>query len=337
MDGLLEVSPKFHMLLKNIMKAPGLILIYSHFRSLEGVQILSHILDYHGYARYNSSASTSKKTHYAIYSGREDDREKRETIRVMTSSENKHGEKIKILMISSAGAEGLDLKNIRQIHILEPYWNQIKIKQIIGRGVRRNSHIDLPPEERNVEIFRYFSVFSPRDRLLTRDKLSTDEYIENISMKKHIIIQQLTDILKECAFDCLLNKADIQESYPCYTFGRDARGISYYPEISMDMIQSSSTKETRKKSRTLQKAIYSGKQLYLIAQKDKYYLYSTKNNTKKSYITKEELLRQKMDKMVLLYVDTMTDEVFDRKSVETGENPIRLGFVHKSGAIVKKR
>ena len=32
-------------------------------------------------------------------------------------------------MISSAGTEGLDLKNIRQIHIMEPYWNEIRIKQ----------------------------------------------------------------------------------------------------------------------------------------------------------------------------------------------------------------
>jgi hypothetical protein len=104
----------------------------------------------------------------------------------------------------------------------------------------------------------------------------------------------------------------------------------------MDVMQSTGTKETKKKSRTLEKAIYSEKQLYLISQKDKYYPYTSKNNAKKSFITKEELLKRS-NKMILLYVDTTTGEVFDRKSVETGENPIRMGFIHKSGAIVKKR
>ena len=67
-------------------------------------------------------------------------------------------------MISSAGSEGLDLKNIRQIHIMEPYWNEVRVKQVIGRGVRNNSHKDLPPKDRNVTVFRYFSVLSETNK-----------------------------------------------------------------------------------------------------------------------------------------------------------------------------
>ena len=44
---------------------------------------------------------------------------------------------------------------------MEPYWNEILIKQVI-EGVRRNSHMDLKPDERNVEVFRYLSVFTDR-------------------------------------------------------------------------------------------------------------------------------------------------------------------------------
>ena len=52
-----------------------------------------------------------------------------------TSSLNTLGEKVKVVIISRAGSEGLDFKNIRQIHILEPWYNLNRIDQIIGRGV----------------------------------------------------------------------------------------------------------------------------------------------------------------------------------------------------------
>ena len=51
---------------------------------------------------------------------------------------------IKVIMITKAGAEGLDLKNVRNVHIMEPYWYETRIQQVIGRAARYNSHIDLP-------------------------------------------------------------------------------------------------------------------------------------------------------------------------------------------------
>ena len=58
---------------------------------------------------------------------------RQEMLKVLNSPKNKNGDTIKIIMISSAGSEGLDLKNIRQIHIMEPYWNEVRVKQVIGR------------------------------------------------------------------------------------------------------------------------------------------------------------------------------------------------------------
>ena len=74
-------------------------------------------------------------------------------IKAATSVENRYGEKVKVILISQAGSEGIDFKFIRQVHILEPWYNMNRIEQIIGRGVRTCSHKDLPFEERNVEIF----------------------------------------------------------------------------------------------------------------------------------------------------------------------------------------
>ena len=56
---------------------------------------------------------------------------------------NKDGEKIKVILITKAAAEGLDFKNVRQIHIIDPWYNMNRIEQIIGRGVRTCSHKDL--------------------------------------------------------------------------------------------------------------------------------------------------------------------------------------------------
>jgi hypothetical protein len=76
-------------------------------------------------------------------------------VKALTNGDNKEGNKIKVVLISKAGSEGLDFKFIRQVHILEPWYNMNRIEQIIGRAVRNFSHKDLPFEKRNVEIFMY--------------------------------------------------------------------------------------------------------------------------------------------------------------------------------------
>ena len=78
-------------------------------------------------------------------------------LKACTDPKNVNGEKVKVIIISSAGSEGLDFKNIRQVHILEPWFNLNRIDQIIGRAVRNKSHCDLPFNKRNVEIYLYGS------------------------------------------------------------------------------------------------------------------------------------------------------------------------------------
>ena len=75
-----------------------------------------------------------------------------------------------------AGAEGLDFKFIRQVHILEPWYNMNRIEQIIGRGVRNLSHCLLPFEERNVEIYMHGSVLEEK-----KDHEPVDIYIYTLA------------------------------------------------------------------------------------------------------------------------------------------------------------
>ena len=76
---------------------------------------------------------------------------------------NTNGEK-QVVIISKAGSEGLDFKNIRQIHILEPWYNINRIDQIIGRGVRNLSHCELPYTK---EMSKYFYM----ERVLLNQKI----------------------------------------------------------------------------------------------------------------------------------------------------------------------
>ena len=78
---------------------------------------------------------------------------------------NFYGELIKVFMITSSGAEGIDLKNVRYVHIVEPYWHPVRKEQVIGRAVRINSHADLLPEFRSVKVFMYLMTFSEKQLL----------------------------------------------------------------------------------------------------------------------------------------------------------------------------
>ena len=61
--------------------------------------------------------------------------------------------KIDILILTTAGQEGIDLKGVRKVVILDPPWNESGLEQMIGRAVRYNSHVHLPEDERIVDVY----------------------------------------------------------------------------------------------------------------------------------------------------------------------------------------
>ena len=114
------------------------------------------------------------------------------------------GSKIKVVLISQAGSEGLDFKVVRQIHILEPWYNMNRNEQIIGRGVRNFSHKDLPFEKRNVQIFLYGTI------LQNAFEEAADLYVYRISEIKAVKIGKVTRLLKEASVDCFINHDQTQ-------------------------------------------------------------------------------------------------------------------------------
>jgi hypothetical protein len=213
----------------NIIKKPstGIIIIYSQYID-GGVIPMALALESMGFSRYASTYSHNsnllktkkepidsltmtarsqmnavdfKPARYVIITGDKDfSQNNNEDIKYVTNKENTNGELVKVILISKAASEGLDFKNIRQVHILEPWYNMNRIEQIIGRGVRNLSHCNLPFEERNVEIYLHGTI-------LNTDEEAADLYVYRSAEKKAIQIGRVTRLLKEVAVDCQLNIA----------------------------------------------------------------------------------------------------------------------------------
>lgn len=179
-----------------------------------------------------SGGEDSAPVRFAIIAG-DIDIDTREMIQnEFNRPENKHGGVIDILLISSTGAEGLDLKNIRRIHIMEPYWNYGRINQVKFRGIRNDSHVDLPPEERNVTTFIYLAV--PPEEETSREQLyTTDIELYEKSVRNESIVVSFNEALRGVSIECLINA----ESWCRVCAPTDERLYSAYPEqdiVKMD-------------------------------------------------------------------------------------------------------
>jgi superfamily II DNA or RNA helicase len=211
-ENLKKYSIKFYKILLNIKKSEGKIFIYSNFLGYGGITSLVEVLEYHGYydfKYYNKMEEKAKKNKqfYAIWSGSETQIYKEE-IKYTFNTKNSP---LHILIGSPAIKEGVSLKRVRQVHILEPYWNYARIAQIMGRAIRYCSHADLPRSEQHVDIFMYIAVrpnessYSQKEDILER--MSVDRYIQYLADVKKGLIDQFEQCLKETAVDCELNKA----------------------------------------------------------------------------------------------------------------------------------
>ncbi len=189
-------SPKFLNILDKLSddKYEGLHLIYSQFRTLEGIGILSLVLKANGFAQFKIKKQGAEwkldipvedrgKPKFVLYTGTENKEEKEiarnifnsnwnlvpESLRVeleKIASNNLMGEIIKIFMITASGAEGISLSNVRYVHLTEPYWHPVRIEQVIGRARRICSHKNLPKELQTVEVFLYLMIFSEKQLAL---------------------------------------------------------------------------------------------------------------------------------------------------------------------------
>ena len=209
-----KYSSKISEICLQIKKSRGIVLVYSQF--IDGGCIpIALALEEMGFKRFGSQSSFFKSKETKQKKGKGEKIQKYamitgdpaispnnlDEIKALTNDDNQYGEKVKVVIISKAAAEGIDFKNIRQVHILEPWYNMMRIEQIIGRGVRNFSHILLPFIERNVQIFLHGTILSDKEME------SLDLYVYRFAEGKAIDIGKVTRLLKENSVDCLLNSS----------------------------------------------------------------------------------------------------------------------------------
>jgi hypothetical protein len=294
--GLETYSPKFLNILENIQDKDhiGLHLVYSQFRTLEGIGIFKMVLEANGFAQFKIKKDFNGtwqldipdddlgKPMFALYTGTESAEEK-EVVRTIYNSQwsnleitspsiyktikkiannNNVGEIIKVFMITASGAEGINLRNTRYVHIMEPYWNPARLEQVIGRARRICSHKDLPEALQTVEVFMYLMTFSqeqiksdasielknkdlskkmyvvnpekPKD--MKQIPFTSDEALYEISTIKAEISGQLLTAIKESSIDCAIYaKRGNKEQLNCIQFGNpSSSAISYKPSIGSE-------------------------------------------------------------------------------------------------------
>ena len=104
-----------------------------------------------------------------------------------------------VLFLTTAGGEGIDLKGVRTVILMDSVWTRSQEKQIIGRAIRFKSHAHLPPEERNVTVYYLILTKPPRYMLDKDDKTpkSSDEILFDIAKKKDELNKKVIRKLKE--------------------------------------------------------------------------------------------------------------------------------------------
>ena len=194
----------------------GIILIYSSYIDA-GLIPMALTLEEMGFTRFGNGGKSLFKTpstdsegmlrglKYAMITGdRRLSPNNDADLKIITGDDNINGDKVKVVLLSQAGSEGLDFKAIRQIHILDPWYNVSRIEQIIGRGVRNFSHKDLEFAKRNVQIFLYGTL------LTNEEEEAVDLYVYRVSEQKAVKIGNVTRILKQVSVDCHINHEQTQ-------------------------------------------------------------------------------------------------------------------------------
>lgn len=227
-ENLPTYAPKIKSIIDYILNSEGIVFVYSNYYP-SGIKPLAIALEHIGFNKYNAANITegnitvtnkvgSKRPAYVVISRNNDlspnnDRE----IDIVKSKENADGSVIKVVIASQIASEGIDFKRIREVHIMEPWYNLNRSEQIIGRAVRTCSHIDLPKEDRNVTIFFHACQYDQQEE-------SIDLRTYRIAEKKQRKITEVEKVLKETSIDCNLNKKnlmyhvdDVNVSFPIRT------------------------------------------------------------------------------------------------------------------------
>lgn len=130
--------------------------------------------------------------HSEIFSGETNDADRKKYVNEYNSGG------LNVLLLSSAGGAGLDLKGTNAIVILDPPWNEANLEQAIGRAIRYESHSHLPDSERYVEVYQLYNV---KPEGAPGRELSVDSMIKALIQKKKKLAKNVVVALKNVSIN----------------------------------------------------------------------------------------------------------------------------------------
>ena len=288
-DALKKYSPKYAAIMERISTSPGPALVYSQFKTLEGLGLFAAALRVSperylhldirkgadGEWAIPDEAMDPARPRYIMYTGDQDLEKRRLLLQLYNADvaglppklsaqcstllagapDNRDGRICRIFMITQSGAEGISLFNTRQVHIMEPYWNNVRLQQVIGRAIRLCSHMNLPWDDRLVNVYTYLSVFTAAQKsggdgrkvIMEDGGKTTDEQIYDIAVDKQKLADGLFEIAQSAATDCKLHYAEQSQgtTLSCFEFPEGKRPMFlYHPDYEQDIAASGATVTT---------------------------------------------------------------------------------------------
>lgn len=217
-DFIGKYSGKFLTISNFIMNSNGIVVIYSRFID-GGILPVAIMLEHMGFNRYGENNILNKPTiiknppkynfnnspNYCIMTSHSELNNVMGTttidklLPVINNPKNVNGELIKVILITPVASEGLSFYNVREMHLIEPWYHFNKSIQIIGRGIRNCRHNNLPLEERNMSVYMHASFDNYK-------KETPDIHAYRISSKKLYQSNVIDKLIRDNSFDCYLMK-----------------------------------------------------------------------------------------------------------------------------------
>lgn len=274
---LAQFSPKYAEIIGRIRASPGPALVYSQFKTLEGLGIFAAALrasdekylpldiqkGADGEWEIPAPLMDPARPRYILYTGDQDLEKRRLLLQLYNADvaglppklsaqcaellagapDNRDGRVCRVFMITQSGAEGISLFNTRQVHVMEPYWNNVRIQQVVGRAIRLCSHMNLPWDDRTVDVFTYISVFSVDQKatgaktvMLADGGKTTDETIFELAKAKQKLADGLFEIAQDAAIDCEVHNFEHGAVAHCFRYPEGTRPMFlYHPDIERDV------------------------------------------------------------------------------------------------------
>jgi hypothetical protein len=235
-------AAKLHRVAELIQKAKGIVMIYSHF-IWSGVMPMALVLEHLGYTPYQEESYLRKASimvnpaetssdipktpgrHYAVFcsdptiSGVDGFPKKLEAI---NDPKNANGETIKVILMSPVASEGISFQNVREVHILDPWFHLNRLEQVIGRSIRTCSHKQLPLAERNVVVYSHVVQYPASSS--KRNQETYDVYTYHLAADKKKKTMEIERVIRDHALDCSIQRH--LNYYPKNLFPFDMRLIT---------------------------------------------------------------------------------------------------------------